>query len=259
MTPGPENALLRPYEGHAGFLWVRRGLPLLLASLSGGAALLVPAWRGWFVLAAAAFFGVAWPTFKRGEAYLRARPAILRFDTFLVRGLRPLARILGREDAWILSFCGWNNLRVRAAFQAPKSRRTLILLPHCVQAAHCRADVFADLQNCYACGLCSVEDVMKGVLERRWEVSITNRSYKAYREARAYRPDLVVAVSCTDRLLKGLAKLSEVPAYVLPLALPRGMCVDTTFDFAALQAAMEALADPRPPAGVMPLGRIGAA
>lgn len=31
-------------------------------------------------MGAAAWFGVAWPTFKRGEAYLQARPALLRFE-----------------------------------------------------------------------------------------------------------------------------------------------------------------------------------
>ena len=82
-------------------------------------------------------------------------------------------------------------------------------------------------------------------LANGWESRITNRSHKAYREAREYRPDLIVAVSCSDRLLKGLTKLPEVPSYVIPLELPHGMCVDTGFNVPHLMAAMALLVEPK--------------
>jgi hypothetical protein len=92
-------------------------------------------------------------------------------------------------------------------------------------------------------------------LTQGWETRISNRSHKAYREAREYRPDLLVAVSCVDRLVKGLAKVPEMPSYVIPLELPHGMCVDTRFDVARLMAAMAQLVEPRPAPGerVVPL------
>jgi hypothetical protein len=49
-------------------------------------------------------------------------------------------------------------------------------------------------------------------------------------------------------LLKGLIKLPEVPVYAIPLQLPHGMCVDTTFSVPHLQAVMEALVKPKPDA-----------
>jgi hypothetical protein len=238
---------------------VRRGLPLLGLSACLGAALLQPSWRGWWILGAAACFGAVWPTFKRGAAYLAARPAIMRIDVLVVNLLRPVARALGAEDAWILSFCGWNNHRVRQIFESRPARRALVLLPHCVQMAKCRAGILDDLQACYDCGLCPVGDYMNAVLEKGWESRITNRSYKAYREAREFTPDLIVAVSCTDRLVKGLAKLSEVPAFVLPLELPHGMCVDTEFRFQSLLSAMGVLVEPRRAAEVLVLDRTGVA
>ena len=94
---------------------------------------------------------------------------------------------------------------------AAQGGRALVLLPHCIQMARCKADVLTDLGNCYECGLCSVGDLLPLQLERGWATRITNRSHKAYREARDYRPDLIVAVSCSDRLLKGLVKLPEIP------------------------------------------------
>jgi hypothetical protein len=248
-----------PTERYLVFLWVRRGIPLFAMLMCLLESLLHPLARGWWILGAAICFGVAWPTFKHGDAYLRARQALVRFDGIVVRLFRPLARFLGREDDWILSFCGWNNRRVRECFEGRKARRPLLLLPHCIQLARCKADIFEDLSNCYSCGLCSVEDILRGTLEQRWDVTIHNRSHKAYRAAREFHPDFIVAVSCADRLLKGLTRLPEVPAYVLPLTLDHGWCVDTSFDVSALVTAMDTFMEPRRAAKIQPLDREGIA
>lgn len=245
-----------PVEHGALFLWVRRGVPLTFAACAFAGAALHHGGRGWWLLAGVGALAAAWPSFLRGESYHRNRTAVLRQDTLWVHALRPLARRLGLEDLWILSFCGHNNQRVRTAFATRKARRALILLPHCIQMARCKAPILEDLEACYDCGLCPVGDHMNAALRNRWESRITNRSHKAYREARAFGPDLIVAVSCTDRLLKGLTKLPDIPCYVIPLALPHGMCVDTDFSVPHLMAAMDALVQPLPPPGqIQPLLR----
>lgn len=238
-----------PDERGLAFLLVRRGVPLAFAGISFVTAAVHAAGRGWWLLAGVGGLAAAWPSFLRGQAYLRNRTAIMRQDSLWANALLPLAQWLGLEGAWILSFCGYNNLRVREAFAGRRARRALILLPHCIQMSRCKAGILDDLQACYDCGLCPVGDYMNAALLNRWEGRITNRSHKAYREAREYRPDLVVAVSCTDRLLKGLTKLPEIPCYVIPLALPHGMCVDTDFSVPHLFAAMEILVEPRRPTG----------
>jgi hypothetical protein len=243
-APGP-----LPEERGALFITVRRGLPLCLALVAFAAAAFQPAGRGWWMLGAVGALAAAWPSFLRGGAFLRNRTAIVRQDTLWANALRPLAAWLGHEDTWILSFCGHNNRRVRQSFESHRARRALILLPHCIQMARCKAGVLDDLQACYDCGLCPVGDYMNAALLNRWEGRITNRSHKAFREAREYHPDLVVAVSCSDRLLKGLTKLPDIPCYVIPLSLPQGMCVDTEFSVPHLLAAMETLVEPRRPAG----------
>jgi hypothetical protein len=251
-----------PTERYRLFIAVRRGVPLALAALLMALAMVEPAGRGWFVLGAAVLLGEVWPTFKRGQAWIKARPAIMRWDGGWVLALRPLFRRMGLEEAWILSFCAWNNHRIREVFEARKARRSLVLLPHCIQMARCKADVLTDLSSCYECGLCPVGDFLPLQLQLGWDSRITNRSHKAYREAREFRPDLIVAVSCVDRLLKGLVKLPEVPCYVIPLELPHRMCVDTTFSVPHLMAAMGALVEPRGKADdgrVVPLKREGIA
>jgi len=243
------------------FLVVRRGVPLGLALLGLATALLHPGGRGWYLLFAMACFAEVAPTFRRGESYLRNRRAIIRWDGLWVFALRPAARMIGREGAWIESFCAWNNLKVTQAFRARPARRALVLLPHCIQMARCKAKVLEDLAACHRCGLCPVGDYLQAGLLDRWDTRIANRSHKAYREAREFRPDLIVAVSCADRLLKGLLRLPEVPVYAIALHLPHGMCVDTSFQVSRLQAAMEALVEPKAEEGdkVRPLRRGGIA
>jgi hypothetical protein len=248
----PPSAL--PAQSYRLFLLVRRGLPILGAAILTALAVFEPLGRGWYLLGAVFLLAEIWPTFKTGQAYLKARTAINRWDGRWVVKLRPLARRLGFEEAWILSFCAWNNHRVQQQFSTHKARRALVLLPHCIQLAKCKAEILTDLSACYDCGLCDVGDLLKAQLAHGWESRITNRSHKAYREAREFKPELIVGISCVDRLLKALIKLPDVPSYVIPLSLPHGMCVDTRFSVPHLLAAMETLVEPR--AEAQPAGRI---
>ena len=142
-----------PPERYRLFIAVRRGVPLALAAFLMALALLEPAgrhWpRGWLILGAVACLGEVWPTFKSGAAYLKARPAIMRWDAKWVWTLRPAFRRAGLEEAWILSWCAWNNHKIRQAFRTRKARKSLVLLPHCIQMAKCKAEVLTDLSSCY--------------------------------------------------------------------------------------------------------------
>ncbi|HJV21198.1 MAG TPA: hypothetical protein VJ570_00820, partial [Holophagaceae bacterium] len=93
-----------PPERYALFLGVRRGLPLAASLAAFALALADHAHRGWWLLAAVSALTLVWTTFQRGEAYLRARPGFVRWDARWVKAFRPLARRVGMEDAWILSF-----------------------------------------------------------------------------------------------------------------------------------------------------------
>jgi uncharacterized protein len=242
-----------PPERTGFFLLVRRGVPITLGMAGILLALLEPRGRGWYLLVAMACLAEVWPTFRSGADYLRTRRASIRWDGAWVRAVRPLARLLGWEEAWILSFCAWNNRKLREHFQIHRARKVLVLLPHCIQASNCKAGIVADLWNCYSCGRCPAGDVLAKVLSANWNCRINNRSHKVYREAREFKPDLIVAVSCADRLLKGLTKLPQVPSYVIPLQLPHGMCVDTTFNLPHLAAAMEALVEADRKDNIQPL------
>jgi hypothetical protein len=247
------NAIGLPPERTWIFLLVRRGVPIVLGLVGILLALAEPMGRGWYLLISIACIAEVWPTFRTGTHYLHSRRTSIRWDGGWVRAGRPLARLLGGEEAWILSFCAWNNRKVRERFQNHQAQKALVLLPHCIQASHCKAGIIADLGTCTGCGRCPAGDVLASVLSAHWNCRINNRSHKVYREVREFKPDLIVAVSCADRLLKGLTKLPEVPSYVIPLQLPHGMCVDTTFSVTHLNAAMAALVEPRQDENIQPL------
>lgn len=241
------NDLQLPFERAWPFLWVRRGLPLTLGCLALGMALVSQAFRGWYLLGAVAFFAEVAPTFLNPRQSLKHRRTLLKRDGLWVKSLLPLMRIFHVEEGWVLAFCAWNNRKVAAHFSLHPSKRALLLLPHCIQIASCKLDVISDLSTCKQCGRCSVGDCVESGFSSGWEMCLSNRSHKAYREARAFQPELVVAVSCWSRLLKGLLKLPEVPCYVIPLQLPHGMCVDTQFNVSHLRAAMAVLTQSRNP------------
>jgi hypothetical protein len=101
-----------------------------------------------------------------------------------------------------------------------------------------------DLHSCSECSKCIIKNVAAAAQKCNWDIRVAPRSHLAYNEARKYSPDIVVAVACTDRLVKGLTRLPEVPSYAIPLDLPHGMCVNTTFDFQRLLQVMDTIAEP---------------
>jgi len=226
------------------FLLFRRGLPALGAFLSMAVIPLYPSALGWILIICTALVAELVTTFCAGNPYLARRQTLLARDGLWLQALRPLFRALGLEGRWLRSFCAWNNRRVSRAFTAKKAQRTVILLPHCIQTISCGAPVVENPRSCFRCGKCAVDGAVQMALERNWDIRLSPRSRAAYSEARKSHPDLVIAVACPDRLARGLIKLPEMPSYAIPLELPHGMCVDTTFDLRRLAQAMNAFAEP---------------
>jgi hypothetical protein len=250
------NLAFAAYKMQASFfLLFRRGIPLAGIALSVAAAVLFPSYVGWALVAAMAILADLQSTFNTGGLYLAKRSSIVRWDGHWLQALRPFFRGLRLEDKWLLSFCAWNNQRVQKALLGKSSMNALLLLPHCIQFIKCSARIVEDLQSCTRCGACMVGRVADAAQNCRWDVRVAPRSRAAYLEARKARPDVVAAVACPDRLVKGLVKLPEIPSLALPLALPHGMCVDTALDFPDLSLAMSTFPKQAPEPNIQPLKR----
>ena len=179
----------------------------------------------------------------KSSTYLRNRRMVLSWDKIWVSVIRLIIRYIGAEEDWLLSFCNWNNYRIQQAFQLHRAKRVLLLLPHCIQMAQCSANILHDLNKCYNCGLCNISNLLP--LQGKYNIKscINNRSHKTYQYARQYKPDLIIAIGCLDRLFKGLVRLSEIPSYVIPLDLNHGMCVNTSFNVDHLVTAIDTLVE----------------
>ncbi|MDR2697540.1 MAG: DUF116 domain-containing protein [Holophagales bacterium] len=235
------------------FLLFRRGIPLVGIALSLTLILFYPASLGWALLVAVALAAEAGAAFNTGVLYLVKRQTTIRWDGYWLRTLRPLFKSMNLEELWLRSFCAWNNKRVSGAFSAKKARKVVVLLPHCIQLVECKSHVAENLQACFRCGKCVVDGATTAALKYNWDVRVSPRSRAAYTEARKSRPDLIIAIACSDRLVKGLIKLSEIPSYTIPLELPHGMCINTTFDFRRLSQLMTTFAEPCADSKIQPL------
>jgi len=237
------------------FLFFRRGIPLLGIAMSLILILVYPASLGWALLAAVALAAEVSSAFNTGGLYPLKRQTTARLDSYWLRALRPVFKSLNFEEPWLRSFCAWNNRCVSGALSKTKVSKVVVLLPHCIQIVECGAQVAKDLQACFRCGKCVVDSAATAALRYNWDVRVSPRSRAAYAEARKSRPDLIIAIACPDRLVKGLLKLYEIPSYTIPLELPHGMCVNTTFDFQRLSQVMTTFAEPRTVSKIQPLQR----
>jgi hypothetical protein len=243
------------------FLFFRRGIPLLGIALSLALAATRPASLGWALIASVALMAELGATFHSGKLYLSKRPAIILWEGYWLKMLRPILGLFGLEEALIRSFCEWNNQRVLDALQEKKHVKKLkpmLLLPHCIQATSCKAPVADNLQSCHRCGRCAAESVADGAAKMGWHAIISPRSRAAYADARKFHPNIIVAVACPDRLVKGLVNLPEIPSFAIPLELPHGMCIDTAFDIERLSAIMDAFAGEGRAQNIQPLKISGA-
>ena len=228
-------------SGHpALFLAVRYGIPSLLALLCLTGAVLAHRAQGWWLLLAVVCLAEISATVRSGNQEAR-----MRWCGRWVQGCRPIARWLGLEEAWMRAFIAWNNRGIEKHFRQEKARRALLLLPHCSQLTRCKVKITEAIENCPRCGQCPLGEAWPVAATNACETQVFNRSHKAARYARAYKPDLIIAISCTDRLIKGVRKLPDIPCYGIPLELPHGMCVDTTFSTECLLDAVRCMIHPK--------------
>ena len=233
------------------------------ALLACGGGMLVGTVAGWslagfgllLLLAALAYLGGLLLPFSRRQPRLLLRTWAFFVDRIVLRVLLRAAGLIGdKTDPLLRAFVQANNAAVRALYARRKPKDVLVLLPHCVVWNRCPKKVVKDLARCTECDLCQIEGIL-GLADRaKLPVRIAIRSADAYAEARGRGPDLTLAVACDDRLVKGITRVPEIPAFGLPLHLPvLDACYNNLVDVPGLQ---EAIAYFLPDAARAPAGAI---
>lgn len=190
-------------------------------------------------LAAAAYLAGLLLPFSRLRSRLLLRTYAMVIDRYILRTLLRAVGLVGdKTDPLLRLFLQANNASVRALYRHHKPKKLVILLPHCVVWTRCPKKVIKDLASCTECDLCQMEEIL-GLADRAsLPVAIAIRSDEAYEQARGMGPDLTLAVACDDRLVKGITRVPELPAFALPLHLPKEACHDNLVDLSGLHEAL---------------------
>jgi len=142
--------------------------------------------------------------------------------------LRIGARLTGRDpddvDRWLLDR---NNARTLARCRRHRPNSVLLLLPHCLQWTECPHRIVWHIDNCRACGKCTIKDLIELADGAGCTIRVALSSYTAPRIVRQVDPDLTVAIACERELTDGIAAVNGRLAYCIFNERPEGYCRNT--------------------------------
>lgn len=159
----------------------------------------------------------------------------------VLRGLYPALMLLGyflkgRKERFQRAIIDLNNLLVRK--EAPKAKKILVLLPHCLQTDECTIRLTHNIHNCARCGRCSISDLIGIADESRLDLFVATGGNIARKIVSEIRPGAIVAVACERDLSSGLADTYPIPIFGIPNERPCGPCLNTKVDLAKVREAI---------------------
>ena len=113
-----------------------------------------------------------------------------------------------------------NNKLVRA--ENPKTKKILLLLPHCLQIDECTIRLTHNIYNCEGCGKCEIKDLIQIADENKLNLSVATGGTLARRLIKDLRPDAIVAVACETDLSSGIVDTYPLPVLGIPNERPFG-------------------------------------
>jgi len=125
----------------------------------------------------------------------------------ILKVLYPLLMLAGafakdRKEKLQMVVIDLNNRLVRAEPERYRTKRILLLLPHCLQINDCDVRITNDIYNCK-------------------------------------RPEAIVAVACERDLSSGIVDIYPLPVIGIPNERPFGPCVNTKVDLSKVKEAIE--------------------
>lgn len=132
-----------------------------------------------------------------------------------------------------------NNKLVRA--ENPKTKRILLLLPHCLQTDECTIRLTHNIYNCERCGKCEIKDLIQIADENKLNLSVATGGTLARRIIKDLRPDAIVAVACETDLSGGIVDIYPLPVLGIPNERPFGPCLNTQVDLEKVKEAIRFL------------------
>lgn len=142
------------------------------------------------------------------------------FMAFYARKLVPLKKAFVEvNNAYVLDFVAQNP---------PK--KTLILLPFCLQSTECGQRIIWDIDNCIECKKCPVGNIKGLAHKHNVTIRVAERGLIAKDIISTERPDLTIAIACDDELYEGIIRAKNDKVLGLENRINKDYCINTSFD-----------------------------
>lgn len=151
----------------------------------------------------------------------------------VLRVLYPFLMLLGaffksKRESFQRFVIGLNNRLVR--MDGPKTKKILLLLPHCLQVDECTIRLTHNIYNCERCGRCEIKDLIEIADENKLNLFVATGGTIARKIVKESRPEAIVAVACERDLSSGLVDTYPIPIIGISNERPYGPCFNTRVD-----------------------------
>jgi hypothetical protein len=142
----------------------------------------------------------------------------------------------GRKESFQFAVIRMNNRLVRA--EKKKTKKILILLPHCLQISDCEIRLTHNIHNCKRCGRCEIRDLIEISDAYKLNLSVATGGTLARKIVQETRPEAIIAVACERDLSSGLVDTYPLPVLGIPNERPFGPCFNTRVDLEKVKEAI---------------------
>jgi hypothetical protein len=142
----------------------------------------------------------------------------------------------GKKERFQRVVIDLNNMLVRG--EGIKTRRILLILPHCLQISECDIRLTHNIYNCARCGRCEIRDLIEIADDNKLNLSVATGGTLARKIVAEVRPEAIVAVACERDLSSGIVDSYPLPALGIPNERPFGPCLDTRVDLNKVKEAI---------------------
>lgn len=159
----------------------------------------------------------------------------------VLKVLYPFLMLLGaffktRKEGFQRFVIGLNNKLVRK--ERPRTKKILLLLPHCLQTSECTIRLTHNIYNCERCGRCEIRDLIGIAEENGLTLFVATGGTIARKIVMEARPEAIVAVACERDLSSGLVDTFPIPILGVSNERPLGPCFNTQVDLEKVKEAI---------------------
>lgn len=130
-----------------------------------------------------------------------------------------------------------NNKLVKS--EGKKTKKLLLLLPHCLQINDCDIRLTHNIHNCKKCGRCEIKELIQIADKYKLELFIASGGRLARRIVKDISPEAIVAVACEADLSEGIVDMYPMPVLGIPNERPFGPCFNTQVNLERVKEAIK--------------------